>query len=63
MLTSPNSGRGATETAVGKTTTLYQGITVEQLSAKWQETVDELGRGGIAVTNAANALEGALSIR
>ncbi|CBJ33700.1 LRR-GTPase of the ROCO family, putative pseudogene [Ectocarpus siliculosus] len=59
---SPNSDRGATETAVGKTTA-YQGITVEELSAKWQETVDELRRRTITVTNAENALEGALSIR
>ncbi|CAM9860742.1 unnamed protein product [Ectocarpus sp. 12 AP-2014] len=62
MLKSPDSDGGATETAVGKTT-MYQGITVEELSARWQETVYELGRRGITVTNAENALEGALSIR
>ncbi|CAM9876886.1 unnamed protein product, partial [Ectocarpus sp. 12 AP-2014] len=62
VLKSPDSDRGATETA-GGTTTVYQGITVEELSAKWQGTVDELGRRGITVTNAENALEGALSIR
>ncbi|CAN0283564.1 unnamed protein product [Ectocarpus sp. 12 AP-2014] len=60
MLKSSDSDKGATETAK---TTVYQGITVEELSAKWQETVDELGRRGITVTNAENALEGALSIR
>ncbi|CAM9818710.1 unnamed protein product [Ectocarpus sp. 4 AP-2014] len=62
LLKSPDGDRGAMETAVGKTT-MFQGITVEELSAKWQETVDELGRRGITVTNAENALEGALSIR
>ncbi|CAM9277946.1 unnamed protein product [Ectocarpus sp. 8 AP-2014] len=60
MLKSSDSDRGATETAK---TTVYQGITVEELSAKWQETVDGLGRRGITVTNAESALEGALSIR
>lgn len=62
MLKSPDGDRGATETAVGKTT-VYQGITDEELSAKWQETVDELGKRGVTVTNAKSALEGALSIR
>ncbi|CAM9929296.1 unnamed protein product [Ectocarpus sp. 6 AP-2014] len=52
----------ATETAGGNTV-VYQGITVEDLSKKWQEIVDELERRGIIVTNAKNALEGALSIR
>lgn len=42
---------------------LYQGITVEELSAKWQETVVELAKRGITVTNAQHALEGALLIR
>ncbi|CAN0407289.1 unnamed protein product, partial [Ectocarpus sp. 8 AP-2014] len=51
-----------TESAEGKTG-VYQGITVEDLNAKWQATVDGLAKGGIAVTNAKNALEGALSIR
>ncbi|CAM9834458.1 unnamed protein product [Ectocarpus sp. 4 AP-2014] len=60
VLKSPDSDKGATETA---RTTVYQGITVEELSAKWQETVDELGRRGTTVANAENALEGALSIR
>ncbi|CAN0443236.1 unnamed protein product, partial [Ectocarpus fasciculatus] len=41
----------------------YRGITVEDLEAKWQATVDGLAKGWIAVTNAKNALEGALSIR
>ncbi|CAB1115508.1 unnamed protein product [Ectocarpus sp. CCAP 1310/34] len=62
MLKSPDSDSGAKATAVGKTT-MYQGITVEELSAKWQGTVDDLGRRGIMFTNAKNALEGALSIR
>lgn len=52
----------ATETAEGKTN-VYQGITVEDLGAKWQATVDGLSKRGIVVTNANNALEGALSIR
>ncbi|CAM9433396.1 unnamed protein product, partial [Ectocarpus fasciculatus] len=52
----------ATETGRGEIA-VYQGITVEDLSTKWQETVDELERRGITVTNAKNALEGALSIR
>ncbi|CAN0577154.1 unnamed protein product, partial [Ectocarpus sp. 12 AP-2014] len=52
----------ATQTVEGKTA-VYQGITVEELGTKWQETVDELARRGITVTNAENALEGALSIR
>ncbi|CAN0308780.1 unnamed protein product [Ectocarpus sp. 12 AP-2014] len=51
-----------TESAEGKTG-VYQGITVEDLNAKWQAIVDGLTKGGIAVTNATNALEGALSIR
>ncbi|CAN0161133.1 unnamed protein product, partial [Ectocarpus fasciculatus] len=54
--------RDATETARGEIA-VYQGITVEELSTKWQETVDELERREITVTNAKNALEGALSIR
>ncbi|CAM9947927.1 unnamed protein product [Ectocarpus sp. 4 AP-2014] len=60
MLKSPNSDKGATETAK---TTVYQRITVVELSAKWQEAVHEFGRRGITVTNAENASEGALSIR
>ncbi|CAB1106422.1 unnamed protein product [Ectocarpus sp. CCAP 1310/34] len=55
-------GEDAAETAEG-TTDVYQGITVEELSTKWQETVDELERRGITVTNAKNALEGSLSVR
>ncbi|CAN0527039.1 unnamed protein product, partial [Ectocarpus sp. 8 AP-2014] len=51
----------ATET--GGKADVYQGITVEELGTKWQETVDELERRGITVTNTMNALEGALSIR
>lgn len=42
---------------------VYQGIKVEELNAKWQETVVELAKRDITVTNAKNALEGALSIR
>ncbi|CAB1113826.1 unnamed protein product [Ectocarpus sp. CCAP 1310/34] len=57
-----NDGGGATETAGGKTT-VFQGITVEELKTKWQEIVDELGRSGITVANMESALEGALSIR
>lgn len=52
----------ATEPAEGRTN-VYRGITVEDLEAQWQATVDGLAKGGIAVTNAKNALEGALSIR
>ena len=52
----------ATETGRGEIA-MYHGITVEDLSTKWQETVDELERRGSTVTNAKNALEGALSIR
>ncbi|CAM9835410.1 unnamed protein product [Ectocarpus sp. 6 AP-2014] len=59
----PDADRGdATETARGETA-VYQGITVEDLSIKLQETVDGLERRGVTVTNAKNALEGALSIR
>lgn len=60
-LAGPDS-ENATETAEGKTN-VYQRITVEGLNATWQATVDELAKGGIAVTNAQSALEGALSIR
>ncbi|CBJ33081.1 LRR-GTPase of the ROCO family, putative pseudogene [Ectocarpus siliculosus] len=62
MLKSPDSDRRPTETAVGKTD-VYQAIKVEELGTNWRETVDELGKRGIVVTNAENALEGALSIR
>ncbi|CAN0426769.1 unnamed protein product, partial [Scytosiphon promiscuus] len=41
---------------------VYHGITMEELRAKWHETVRELAKRGIAVTNPENALEGALSI-
>ena len=41
----------------------YQGITVEELSAKWKETVRELAKREITATNPEHALEGALSIR
>ncbi|CAM9701157.1 unnamed protein product [Scytosiphon promiscuus] len=50
---------GAKEVKTG----VYHGITSEELRAKWQETVRELHIRGITVTNAENALEGALSIR
>ncbi|CAM9658573.1 unnamed protein product [Ectocarpus sp. 12 AP-2014] len=53
---------GPTGTAARKTG-VYQGITVEALSAKWQEAVDGLAKRGVNITNAKNALEGALSIR
>ncbi|CBJ27067.1 LRR-GTPase of the ROCO family, putative pseudogene [Ectocarpus siliculosus] len=60
---SPGPDRGnAAETAGGKTS-VFQGITVEDLSTKWDETVGELKQKGITVTNAKNALKGALSIR
>lgn len=52
----------ATGTAA-RGTGVYQGITVEDLGAKWQEAVAGLARRGVSVTNANNALEGALSIR
>ncbi|CAM9712409.1 unnamed protein product [Ectocarpus fasciculatus] len=52
----------ATKTAEGNTD-VCQGITVEDLYKKRQATVDGLAKGGIAITNAKNALEGALSIR
>ncbi|CAN0218727.1 unnamed protein product, partial [Scytosiphon promiscuus] len=55
-------GGEATEKAEIKTG-VYQGITAEELSTKWEEAVLELDRRGITVTNAKNALEGALSIR
>ena len=42
---------------------VYQGITVEELGAKWEEVVLELANRDVKVTNAGNALEGALSIR
>ena len=41
----------------------YHGITVEELSAKWKETVHELAKRDVSVTNQEHALEGALSIR
>ena len=41
----------------------YHGITVEELSAKWKETVHELAKREVSVTNQEHALEGALSIR
>ncbi|CBJ26199.1 LRR-GTPase of the ROCO family [Ectocarpus siliculosus] len=52
----------ATRTAA-RQTGVYQGITVEALRVKWQEAVVGLARRGVNVTNAKNALEGALSIR
>ncbi|CAM9185854.1 unnamed protein product [Ectocarpus sp. 13 AM-2016] len=62
MLQSPDSERRPTKTGVGKTS-VYQAIKVDELGTTWRETVDELGKRGIVVTNAENALEGALSIR
>ncbi|CAM9921826.1 unnamed protein product [Ectocarpus fasciculatus] len=60
---SPDPDRGDAAETAGDKTVVYQGITVEDLSTKWQETVDDLERRGTTVTNAKNALEGALSIR
>lgn len=58
-----DAGRGdATETTATNAGG-YQGITAEDLVAKWLETVDELARREIMVASARNALEGALSIR
>ncbi|CAM9881019.1 unnamed protein product [Ectocarpus sp. 12 AP-2014] len=62
MLQSPVSERRPTKTGVGKKS-VYQAIKVDELGTTWRETVDELGKRGIVVTNAENALEGALSIR
>ncbi|CAN0362368.1 unnamed protein product [Ectocarpus sp. 6 AP-2014] len=62
LLKSPDSERRPTDSGVGKTD-VYQAIKVEELGTNWRETVDELGKRGIVVTNTENALEGALSIR
>ncbi|CAM9168233.1 unnamed protein product [Hapterophycus canaliculatus] len=53
----------ATETAPRTKTSVYQGITVEELASKWQQTVLELEKRGITVINPESALEGAISIR
>lgn len=58
-----NAGRGDAAEMTAANAGGYQGITVEDLIAKWLETVDELARREITVTSAKNALEGALSIR
>ncbi|CAN0181886.1 unnamed protein product [Ectocarpus sp. 12 AP-2014] len=55
-------GGNATTTAETKVP-VYQGITVEELRAKWQQVVVELAAEEILVMNAENALHGALSIR
>ncbi|CAN0530431.1 unnamed protein product [Ectocarpus sp. 12 AP-2014] len=55
-------GGHATGTAACKIG-LNNGITVEGLRAKWQEAVVGLAGRDIKVTNADNALEGALAIR
>ncbi|CAM9864587.1 unnamed protein product [Ectocarpus fasciculatus] len=60
--TAEGDRQDATGTAA-RGTGVYQGITVEDLGAKWQEAVAGLARRGVSVTNASNALEGALSIR
>ncbi|CAM9232638.1 unnamed protein product [Ectocarpus sp. 12 AP-2014] len=60
---SGSAGRGDAAEMTAANAGGYQGITVEDLIAKWLETVDELARREITVTNAKNALEGALSIR
>ncbi|CAN0102649.1 unnamed protein product, partial [Scytosiphon promiscuus] len=62
MVLETYGGETATEKAQIKTD-VYQGITVKDLSTKWEKVVLELDRRGITVTNAKNALEGALSIR
>lgn len=41
----------------------YQGITMDELSVKWLETVSELANKEVTITNPKHALEGALSIR
>eukprot|EP00752_Nemacystus_decipiens_P001249 g1247.t2 len=41
----------------------YQGITLDELSAKWLEMVSELAKKKVTVINPEHALEGALSIR
>eukprot|EP00752_Nemacystus_decipiens_P012467 g11041.t2 len=41
----------------------YQGITLEELNAKWLETVQELANKDVSIINPEHALEGALSIR
>lgn len=59
----PHAG-GEEEMGAGEgKTDVYHGITLAELRTKWQETVRDLERRGIRVTNAENALEGALSIR
>ncbi|CAM9618996.1 unnamed protein product [Ectocarpus fasciculatus] len=58
-----NTGRGNAAEMTAAKAGGYQGITVEDLVAKWLETVDELARREVMVTSARNALEGALSIR
>ncbi|CBJ26200.1 LRR-GTPase of the ROCO family [Ectocarpus siliculosus] len=55
-------GGDATGTAACKTG-LYHGITAEDLRTKWQEAAVGLAGRDITVTNADNALEGALAIR
>lgn len=55
-------GAGESDTAAN-TTEPFKGITVEDLNSKWKAAVLELSEIGINVTNADNALEGALSIR
>ncbi|CAM9841435.1 unnamed protein product [Scytosiphon promiscuus] len=60
-LADPDQGR--TEGAAHAKAGVYQGITVEDLTAKWRDTVLALEKKGINVINAENALEGALSIR
>ncbi|CAB1099588.1 unnamed protein product [Ectocarpus sp. CCAP 1310/34] len=57
-----DSGEEGAKTAEPKLD-VYQGITVEELRGKWQETVLELEKIDEAVNNTENALEGARSIR
>eukprot|EP00752_Nemacystus_decipiens_P018192 g16322.t1 len=54
---------GKQKRTVEQTADAYQGIAAEELKAKWEETVHELAKREIAVTNHEHALEGALSIR
>ena len=58
-----NADGGKTAGVVEQEPVAYQGITVKELSARWKETVRELAKREVTVTNEAHALEGALSIR
>ncbi|CAM9338887.1 unnamed protein product [Ectocarpus fasciculatus] len=60
---SGDADRGDATGTAGCKTGLYHGITVEDLRVKWQEAVVGLAGRDITVTNADNAMEGALAIR